>query len=343
MRSIARVVVCGAAALALGLGATATGPREPSSRAARPAPAREPDGLLVLAVLSPERAMVGDPRTGRTVARQLPGGTLCHGPVLAFGDRVLIFGVRRSRVVPRSLALRGDGPARSLGQADTVIDSSAPGRLWLGRWTRQGDRTARLALREIDAAGHVFARTRWLLPRWATENAVMDDGSLLITRGRGVVLRRPGGSRLRFAGGSPLAAGGDRFAWHDRISSGVRLWTRDGGERAFDPPAGLRLDDTGGAAFSPDGRRLALTVTAHEGSRVAVIDLAAGLWRVAPGASVAGYKAIAWSPSGRWLYFTGPHHRLLASRGGIDRARRLPIRTGGTVMSIASTPGSAAR
>jgi len=120
------------------------------------------------------------------------------------------------------------------------------------------------------------------------------------------------------------------------------LWTRDGGERAFDPPAGLRVDDTGGAAFSPDGRRLALTVTAHERSRVAVIDLATGVWRVAPGARVAGYKAIAWSPSGRWLYFTRGE-RLLASRGGIARARRLPIRTGGTVMSIASTPGSAAR
>ena len=48
--------------------------------------------------------------------------------------------------------------------------------------------------------------------------------------------------------------------------------------------------------------------------------------------------AAAWSPSGRWLYFTGRGNRLLASRDGVVRPVRLPVRTGGAVMSIASTP-----
>jgi hypothetical protein len=74
-----------------------------------------------------------------------------------------------------------------------------------------------------------------------------------------------------------------------------------------------------------------------------VIDLATGAWRVVPSARSAAYKAMAWSPSGRWLYFTGRRRRLSAARVGVERPVRLPVRTGGTVMSIASTTGSAGR
>jgi hypothetical protein len=59
-------------------------------------------------------------------------------------------------------------------------------------------------------------------------------------------------------------------------------------------------------------------------------------WTVLTGATLAGYRSAAWSPSGRWLYFTGAGHRLYAWRLGSSRPVRLPIRPGGTVMSIAT-------
>jgi sugar lactone lactonase YvrE len=78
-------------------------------------------------------------------------------------------------------------------------------------------------------------------------------------------------------------------------------------------------------------------VTFQGAARVAVVDLAAGSWTVVPGGELRGYEAIAWSPSGRWLYFTG--RRLLAWRLGSPRAVRLPVDPGGTVMSIATSDG----
>jgi hypothetical protein len=61
-----------------------------------------------------------------------------------------------------------------------------------------------------------------------------------------------------------------------------------------------------------------------------VIDLATRTWTVTPGARLGDYAALAWSPSGRWLYLGGRGDRVLASRGGTERAVRLPIRTRGT-------------
>jgi hypothetical protein len=326
-----------AAALALALPAAAGEPRGQVDRDEQPS---VPDGLLVLAVLSPERAIVADPRTGATTARELPGGTLCHGPLVAAGGRALLLDLDGPRVVARSVSLARGGRGRSLGSADTAIAAAAPDRLWLGRTTRANQRTRRIALREVGADGRVVARAGGLLSRWEGLSAVMDDGGLLLTRGSGLVLRRPGRPRLLFRGAWPLAADGARFAWCGRRCRRVHVWSTTG-ERSLDPPGGLRPRQYPAAAFSPDGSRLAVPLA---GSRIGVIDLGTGAWRVVPGPRTAGYKAMAWSPSGRWLYFAGPADRLYAARDGAERAVRLPIRTGGTVMSIAaSTPGSAAR
>ncbi len=295
-----------------------------------------PDGLLVLAVLSPERAMVADPRTGATTARELPGGTLCHGPLLAAGGRVVYVGSRNGRSVALSAPLGRPGRARSLGRADTMTASPAPGRLWLGRAIRLGSGAERVALRAVDARGRVVAGTRDVLPRWAMLEGVVGDG-LLITRGWRIVLRRPHRPPLRIGDGWPLAAGAARVAWCGRGCRRVRVWS-DAGGRALDLPEGLRPELAGQAAFSPDGTRLAMPVSTPGGSRVAVIDVERGEWSVLRGARTGGYRATAWSPSGRWLYYTGRGHRLLASRGGVERPVRLPLRTGGQVMSIASTP-----
>jgi hypothetical protein len=289
----------------------------------------------VLAVLSPERAMLVDPRTGATTARELPGGTLCHGPLLFTGGRVVYIGLRHGRFTALSAPLGRRGRARTLGRADTMTASSTPGRLWLGRSTRLGPGESRISLRELDVGGRAVARRT--VPRWAMLEGVVDDG-VVIARGRRIVLQPPQGPPRRIGVGWPLAAGGSRFAWCRGGCRRVRVWSGQG-VQVLEPPAGLRPELAGEAALSPDGTRLALPVSTPRGARVAVVDLEHGEWRVVRGARTGGYMATAWSPSGRWLYFTGRGHGVHAARAGSGRAFRLPLRTGGAVMSIATARG----
>jgi len=347
-----------------------------------PAPGQEtaPDGLLILAVLSTERAIVADPRSGRTTARELPSGTLCHGPLLAVRDRLVFVGLRRGRLTAVAAPLRrpessgragamtissardggraddgtpqgpaadderspgpaGDvdpprGPAggvRSLDPAEILTASPAPGRVWLG--SRSGTGGDRLALREVDPRARITGR-RVTLPAMSWVQAVIDDG-VVVVRGTRIVLVEPD-RRVNLGAGWPLAAAGSRLAWCPEGCRRIRVWS-SGTTRTFEPPAAIRPEPGGNAAFSPDGRRLALTVNGRGRERAAVVDLESGRWRLVPGGRLAGYGALAWSPSGRWLYFSRGS-RVLASRGGAEPAVRLPIRTGGSVMDIASTP-----
>jgi hypothetical protein len=329
-----------AIALMLGLAAPA-GPRQEGApaggdegRAAGPhaaAVAARPDGVLVIAALSPERAIVADPLTGRTRERELPGGTLCHGPLLAVGDRFVYFDLHGRRLVARAAPIDRRGRSDEVGAADVAVRSATPGRLWLGELRR-----GQVGLREVDMSGVVHARTSTPLARWGSIEAHV-GGDFLTTRGSGLAL-----GRERFPGIWLVAAHPERFAWCADPCPRVGLWS--GGERSvLEPPAGVLPHRPG--AFSPDGQRLALAVTVDKKPRFAVVDLTTNDWSVVPGARPGDYSALAWSPSGRWLYLATKNDRLLASRDGTGRPRRLPIRTGGTVMSIAtaSRPGSAAR
>jgi hypothetical protein len=117
-----------------------------------------PDGLLVLAALSPERAIVADPRTGATRERELPGGTLCHGPLLALGDRVIVSGTRGGRPVALAMPLSLAGRGRSLGPADAFFASHtrdgekvrAPDGRRLAQPVRRAGGGTRLAVVDIE-------------------------------------------------------------------------------------------------------------------------------------------------------------------------------------------------
>jgi len=290
----------------------------------------------VLAVLSPERAMVADPRTGATWARRLPGGTFCHGPLLSIGDRVVVSGWRGRHPIALSLPLDLTGRPRSLGPAETITASSTPGRVWLGHWARPRTWTntgrVRGSLREVDAAGRPVARIALRVRPWGGLEAAVDDGFLFDAQ-RGLSLQRRGSATRTFRDAWLVATGGSRLAWCRGGCRRLRIWSPDG-ERALDLPAGIRPSPGWRAAFSPDGSRLAAPVRSRGRDRVAVTDLTSGTWRLVPG-RLTGYRSVAWSPSGRWLYFTGAHDRVLAWSGG--RPVRLPIHTGGAVMSIATT------
>ena len=312
-------------AIALVLGAAApAGPGAPGAADAPAGVAPRPDGLLVLAALSPERILVADPRTARTRQRELAGGTLCHGPLLVAGDRVVFFGLR-DKLVARAAPLGRLRDDRVIGSAGTAIASATPGRLWLG--DRRGER---FDLRELDETGRVHSRASVAVERWDAVAAHV-GGEFLTTRAAGLAF-----GRERIRDGWLLAAGAERFAWCGGGCERVQLWSGDD-RRTLAPPRGVRPQPGPYAALSPDGRRLAISVTAGGKPRFAVVDLERDAWSIVPGARPGVYAALAWSPSGSWLYLATRDERLLASRGGTGRPIALPIETGGTVMSIATS------
>jgi hypothetical protein len=318
-------------------------------------PPEQPDGALVLGVVGHDRdvaavtrewALIANPRTGERRKRRLAGGTLCHGPLLAVGDHVIFSAYRARRAVARALPLSLVGAARSLGLADTFAPSAAPGRVWLARWSRRrgrmrrwSNRPSRVSLREVDAAGRETARASALLPRFAQLHAAT-AGGFVATEGRWLTLRRAGRDRpeLRERDAWFAAAGASSFAW-----CGARcraFWVANrAGRWWLRPPTGLRLTGPE-AAVSPDERWLAAGVTVRGDKRVAVADVRNGRWTLVPESRLGGYGVMAWSPSGRWLYFSAGARRLFGWRLGARLAVPLPVSPGGTVMSIATVQGS---
>jgi hypothetical protein len=292
-----------------------------------------------------ERAVVADPRTGELNSFVLPGGTLCHGPLMAVGDRVVFSGYRGSKAFAMSLPLTLDGEPASLGRADTITPSVRPGRVWLGQWNHRGKRS-RVTFREVatpgeeatsraDGAGEHLAGD---LPRWSLIHATLPGGVVIERRG-GLALWE--GDRVRpLRGGRrawPVAAGASRFAWCREPCRSIRVRT-PAGERTLTAPAHLRPQPGSGGTFSPGGRRLALPVTHRARSIAAVIDLRTEKWTTVPGGRLAAYGAMAWSRSTGRLYLATAGGGLRAWEPGAPHAERLPVDPGGTVMSIATAP-----
>jgi WD40 repeat protein len=220
-----------------------------------------------------------------------------------------------------------------VGSADVLAPSPGEPTLWLGRWRRH-DRASVLWLREMDSSGKVLVRARALLPRMGLLHAALKRGFVL-TSGRWLTVwdHFSDVPRRIARDGWFVAASEARVAWCGGDCGRIQVWSRRG-RRTLAPPGGTRpLGSVG--AFSPDGRLLATGVTAGK-ARLALVDLRSGKWTLVPGGALAGYDAIAWSPSGRWLYFTDSDEGLRAWRLGAPSAVSLPIDPGGTVMSIAT-------
>ena len=80
-------------AAALAAGALSGSTAQPAADAPdRRAAAGLPHDRLVLGLHPPERVAVVDVRTGALAQRRLPGGTLCHGPLMVAGNSVVYLG-----------------------------------------------------------------------------------------------------------------------------------------------------------------------------------------------------------------------------------------------------------
>jgi hypothetical protein len=262
------------------------------------------------------------------VQRELRGGTLCRGRVLTAGGRVVWLGTRGDHPAALSMPLTLAGRPRALGRADTVAaDGDA---LLLGRWAPRGH-GFQVSLRPLGAAG---ARSAAGVPRNSMLEAVAGD-VFVLDRDRDLVLWRGGRAVRSVRDGWLLASDRSRVTWCRGGCRALTVWEA-GRERTFAAPGSL-IGNIGRAALSPDGLHLAAVVAAGGRPRVGVLDLTTGRWRLLRDQRVTGYQALAWSPSGAWLYFTGRRGRLMAWNEGRG-ARRLPVRTHGQVMTIATAP-----
>jgi hypothetical protein len=292
-------------------------------------PSDRPTGRLVLGLHPPEQVAVMDVASGRLVRRRLPGGTLCHGPLMAAGDRAVWISPRGA-LEARTLDLRG--PARVLGRAAMVLRGGED-RFWLMRLRYR--RTIRAVdVRAVTARGVVLMRSRHPAPAGYPSGATAR--SLVIERGGRTWQWDPGTGRRRRAPAAVLvAARGSLSAWCSLTCRRVYL---EGGRRPVTSNAisGMTLAPSG--SISPDERRLALP--AYRGSmrtaRIALVDMATGAASLVPGAALSANGALDWSDTGEWLYFAAPERRVRAYRVADDRMITLPGRMPAPVLELSA-------
>ena len=291
-----------------------------------------PDGRLVLGLAdSGERVAVIDVRSGRTVARRLPGGTLCHGEISLIGGRAVFAGSAKGHGAEMSLDLGLRTRARSVGLADLSTPSATPGRLWLAR-VRYGRRGAEVrSLREVTVDG----RTTFVAPRlppavrWFNLEGALRDGLVLTSGGRMRVWDPRTGRVVRsMPEGFVLGLHERRIAWCRGECSRLHV-TGPGGDATFPLPRG----GLNPGAFSPDGSHLAVSTVK---GRIELVDLATGSVRSVRRARTDTYGALGWAPSGKWLFFASPRGRLMAYSPAADRVTALHGRVRGDVHSIAA-------
>jgi hypothetical protein len=290
-------------------------------------PPDRPGGRLVLGLLSPERVAVVDVRTGRSVSRRLPGGTLCGSPLLVRGRRLVLPGRAHGRPAAMSLGLGLRGAARPIGRADEYFPSMTGDRLWLTtfRYGRAIDSLG--SIREVSVGGRTTLSSRQHSPG-ASVAAALEDGLVFEGPGRTQVWDpRSGRTLRRMPEGFVLGVHDRRVAWCRGRCRSLRV-TGPGGELAVTLPAA-----TQGGAFSPDGSRVAAALA---GGRIALVDLDRRSARLVPHARLGTYEAMAWDRSGRWLFFAARRRRLMAWRPGSDRPVALAVRPRDTVAELAA-------
>ena len=314
MRKLALTAVAAAAAIALLAAPSGAGDRD------------LPAGRLVLGLHPPERVAVVDVRSGHTLVRRVPGGTLCHGPLVLSGGRLILSRAAGRRPAVDSLDLRL-GDRRRLGTATQYLASATPGRLWLATM-RYGRHPSLGSIREVTAAGRTTFVSRHRAPALSLVGA-LHDGLLFERRARLLVWSpRSGRVVRRMPGAHVLSARGGRVAWCRGRCAQVHLAGREGDRVRSLPAPGF----TG--AFSPDGALLAVALA---DGRLAIVDVLSRSVREVPGVRLAeGSGALAWAPDGDWLFFSAPRGRLMAYRPSSEQLEVLPARPPGHVLELAA-------
>jgi hypothetical protein len=286
-------------ALVLGPGAAEA---PPAASVAAPLPPSEvlgTAGRLVIPGVHARIAVVGvgalavhDPRTGDravTPVTRLNGATAATSAV-AVGPWVVV----ATGAGPGSRAFAIDtrdpgGTPRPLGPAVSAVASATPGLVWL----TDADGTAR----EVTLGG-LAASEPVQLP--GTLVGVTDFGLLLQTPAGAVVLD-PSSALVRWSqpGGTALAAHARTVAWCRDPCGQIDVTEIGGATRDLAPSPGAAGSYGAPAAFSPDGRWLAVT----RGRIVVVHDVTGPRPPSVLSGGGSGTRSFTWT--GDWLVFSG--------------------------------------
>jgi hypothetical protein len=304
--AVAKWAVAVASVTAVG-GALVLGPRAveaPPAASVVPAPVSTPEpqgtaGRLVIPGVRDPIAVVGigelavhDPQTGDraiTPVTRLNGATAATSAV-AIGPWVVVAtgggpGSRAFAIDSRDPS----GPARPLGPAVSVLASATPGLVWL----TDADDTAR----EVTLGG-LAASDPVQLP--GTLVGVTDYGLLLQTTAGAVVLDPPSALvRWSQPGGTALAAHGRSVAWCRDACGQIEVTEIGGATQDLAPSPGANGPYGAPAAFSPDGKWLAVT----RGRIVVVHDVTGSRPPSVLSGGGSGARSFTWT--GDWLVFSG--------------------------------------
>jgi hypothetical protein len=249
------------------------------------------------------------------------------------GGHLVFYGARsyaESQAV-YTIDVERPGSPRRLGRPSYFLPSATDGRLWHVR----GASVSELMV----ADGRVIARGGRPPCRGLTTLAAV-EGALVCQARSELRAFDPAGGRvlLRLRGPFPAATWGRLVAWCTEACLRVRVTdVHRHRTMVIAPGEGFRFEATYEGAFSLDGSLLAMPALRGGASGVAVIDLRAHTSRLIPGATLGGYRQLAWSPSGDRLLFTAAPGRLMAWRPGGGRAVPVPVKVRGTIMDMATS------
>ena len=182
-----------------------------------------PHGRLVLGLHPPERVAVLDVASGALEERRLPGGTLCHGPLMVSGREVFFLGSRRGRGALMSLDLALERRARVVSWSRRqYLPSARDGAFWALGFRYDGRRARTSAPREVTPAGSVLFRSRRRPPAGYPMGATA-DGIVLEHRGRTRIWDPRSGAVRPAPGSWVVAASADRTAWCGQRCRRLRL------------------------------------------------------------------------------------------------------------------------
>jgi hypothetical protein len=237
------------------------------------------------------------------------------------------------------VATGGDPLALSdRGHVEWVVPSEGSGHLWLLTF-RQG----RLEGQELSVEGKETGR-RLSLPEPVEPRLVAVAGGLVVHSLGSLTLYDPDTGDIRAIGhGVPLAGSGDTLARVscEALRCGLRLTdVRTGGAGEVRLPDQVRVLPYGSAAFSPDGRWLAVggaTVPA-ERHVVALVDVEARRFVGLCDSSGPSGPMFAFSPDSRWLFRLDGVRDVVAHRLGTEENRVLHELAPAGAIALAAVP-----
>lgn len=344
-----RLMLCVLLALWVALPAGCGAAEKPSEGETVPAASGSddvPTGVLFLRHVREQSITRIDLASGEstTVSRSelAPGDPPFH--LVETGGRLVFFG--GSHTYALGLDLRG--PPQDLGESWYFVPSGREGRVWLTTLDLESPETVRdlKAVREVTVDGDVTVSETGRPPsRGPTILAAVNDG-LLFQDDDELKVWDPlaGEVTARLPGPFPAATHGNLVAWCRQGCPKLHVTdVATGEDLAVSAGDSFRFEETYEGAFSPDGTLLAVPVvtslgTHLEGHRhqVGLVDARAGTARLVEGSDLADdYPAIAWSPSGEWLFFSAGAGRIMAYRPASGAAIILPIQAPASFIDIA--------